>query len=256
MAFGWTSVQPSVDLTDATTTVLEDDPTNWPETFYISGFAYERFDVPSAGSTSRIWDWRPRRAWLKRQGLYDAGPFEQAARVFRQHGYAYAAEQILIAQRADARRAPGGRRTVVGRTLDAAYGWVLGYGYRPGRVLWLLALLLALVSATLYLPAAQATLRTADERGDVYGTTGLLTSDPSVGPDPCGDGHVRCFQPVLYAVDTVVPLVSLEQRSTWYPNPHAPWGTALEWWLNIATVVGWLLSSIFLLSFARMARSA
>jgi hypothetical protein len=256
MAFGWHAVTPSIDLTDATTTVLEDDPKKWPAEFYISGFSYQRFDAPGVGTTSGIWDWRPRRAWLKKQVVYDAGPYEQAARVFRQHGYAYPAEQILIAQRADARRAPGSRRTVVGRTLDAAYGWVLGYGYRPGRVLWLLAMLLTLVSATLYLPAAQATMRASDERGDVYGTTGLLTPDPAVAGDVCGDGHVRCFQPVLYAIDTVVPLVSLDQRSTWYPNPHSPWGTALQWWLNIATVVGWLLSSIFLLSFARMARSA
>jgi hypothetical protein len=256
MAFGWHAVEPSIDLTDAMTTVLEDDPKNWPAEYYISGFTYQRFDQPATGSTSGIWDWRPRRAWLKGQRIYDAGPFEQAARVFRQHGYPFAAEQILIAQRADARRATGSRRTPIGRMVDLVYGRVLGYGYRPSRVLWLLALLLALVSATLYLPAAQATMRTSDERGDVYATTGLITADPSVTGDVCGDGHVRCFQPVLYAIDTVVPLVSLDQRSTWYPNPHAPWGTALQWWLNIATVVGWLLSSIFLLSFARMARSA
>ena len=32
MALGWTSVAPSVDFTDAATTVLEDDPANWPAT--------------------------------------------------------------------------------------------------------------------------------------------------------------------------------------------------------------------------------
>jgi hypothetical protein len=52
-----------------------------------------------------------------------------------------------------------------------------------------------------------------------------------------------------------MPLVSLEQRSTWYPSPDAPWGETMEWWLNLATVAGWVLSSIFLLSIARMART-
>jgi hypothetical protein len=67
---------------------------------------------------------------------------------------------------------------------------------------------------------------------------------------------VRCFDPVLYAIDTVVPLVALDQRSTWYPNVHAPYGRAVEWWLNLSTIFGWLLSSIFLLSFTRLARTA
>ena len=104
----------------------------------------------------------------------------------------------------------------------------MGYGYRPSRVLWLLAALLVLVAASLELPASQATLRATNGNGDVYVTSGLLTT--SAGPtaqntrqqgtslpaDPCGDGEVRCFSPVLYAIDTVVPLITLDQRSTWY----------------------------------------
>jgi hypothetical protein len=52
-----------------------------------------------------------------------------------------------------------------------------------------------------------------------------------------------------------MPLVTLDQRDTWYPNSEAPFGRFMEWWLNMAAVAGWLLSSIFLLSFARVARS-
>ncbi len=69
-------------------------------------------------------------------------------------------------------------------------------------------------------------------------------------------GQVRCFSPVLYTIDTVVPLVSLEQRSTWYPDPHAPGGSFMEWWLNAATLLGWVLSSIFVLSLTRLARAS
>ena len=66
---------------------------------------------------------------------------------------------------------------------------------------------------------------------------------------------MRCFSPVLYAIDTVVPLISLDQRATWYPDPQAPGGQFLVWWLNLATLLGWLLSSIFVLSLARLSRS-
>jgi hypothetical protein len=73
-------------------------------------------------------------------------------------------------------------------------------------------------------------------------------------PDVCGDGQVRCFNPLFYAIDTVIPLITLGQRTTWYANPNAPWGQALEWWLHTATLIGWLLTSILLLSFTRLAR--
>jgi len=66
---------------------------------------------------------------------------------------------------------------------------------------------------------------------------------------------VRCFSPALYAIDTVIPLISLDQRSTWYPDPHLPGGELMLLWLNLATLLGWLLSSIFVLSLAKLSRN-
>lgn len=187
--------------------------------------------------------------------------------MFRQHGYTSEAEQILIAQRRHARRVSRSSATWPRRAVDAIYA-TIGYGYRPARVLWLLAALLVLVAASLELPASQAALRATNGNGDVYATTGLLTT--SVGgaassstagvssprADACGDGEVRCFSPALYAIDTVIPLISLDQRSAWYPDPHVHSGELMLWWLNLATLLGWLLSSIFALSLARLSRSS
>jgi hypothetical protein len=126
-------------------------------------------------------------------------------------------------------------------------------------VLWILTALTVLVGASLHLPAATAVLRAADPSGTVYGIHGPLPGQTpptatSPAPDACGDGAVRCFNPQFYAVDVVIPLVSLGQRSTWYPDEKQPGGTALNWWLTLATLLGWLLSSIFVLSFTRLAR--
>jgi hypothetical protein len=193
---------------------------------------------------------------------YDAGPYEQAARVFRQHGYTAGAEEILIAQRKHARQAITGQRTLLRRVRDTAYSATLGYGYRPGRVLWLLALLLVLVAGSLEIPAARSAMRATTSAGTVYSLQGPIPGAGStvftgVPPhsDACGDGQVRCFSAVLYAIDTVLPLVSLDQRSIWYPDPHVRGGAFMKWWLNVATLLGWLLSSIFVLSLARLARS-
>jgi hypothetical protein len=258
MDLGWAAITPAINVTDATTTVLHDDPSNWPERIYIAGFTYERFDSPRGDAADpKIWDWQRRLAWLRKQRPgYDASPYEQAARVFRQHGYTHGAEQLLIRQRSDARRAERQIRSRVMSMIDWIYDWTVGYGYRPGRVLWLLVTLLALVTATLALPGVQQTMRASDQ-GVVFTTNGPLDAGgPAAGRDPCGGGQVRCFNPLLYAVDTVVPLVALDQRATWHPDRYITGGQVVEWWLNLATLAGWLLSSIFLLSFARLARNA
>jgi hypothetical protein len=256
MDLGWAAITPAINVTDAVTTVLQDDPSNWPERIYIAGFTYERFDAPRGdGARGRIWDWQRRLDWLRQQPEYDAGPYEQAARVFRQHGYAHGAEQLLMKQRSDARRAEGRTRARVRSVIDWVFDWTVGYGYRPGRVLWLLVALLTLVTLTLAVPGVQRTMRASDE-GVVFTIQGPLNvDDPAADIDPCGGGRVRCFNPMLYAVDTVVPLIALEQRATWYPDRYVAGGRAVEWWLNLATMAGWLLSSIFLLSFARLARN-
>jgi hypothetical protein len=263
---GWAAVSPSVDFTDLTTSSLADDPVTWPERFTIAGMTYDRLERPEGAPPGTAWDQAARTRWLGRQATFDSGPYEQAAKVFRQHGYAREAERILIAR---SRHARGVRRPAARwpeRAGGAVYA-VIGYGYRPERVLWMLAGLLILTAATLTLPAAQATLRASNGNGQVYSTAGPLPAQATAGPpgtlsrgapaaDSCGDGQVRCFSPVLYAIDTVVPLISLDQRATWYPDPHARYGELMLWWLNLGTVLGWLLSSIFVLSLARFSRSS
>ncbi len=263
------TISAGVDFTNATTTFLVDDPGNWPTSFTISGFTYDRFDQPRGGTASPAWDHAARCAWLSRQAAYDAGPYEQAARVFRRHGYTSGARAILIAQRRHARRAISGRWALPRRALDAAFSVTVSYGYRPVRVLWLLAILVILVTGTLLLPGPQMAMR-ATSSSTVYtpqgairtpGVASTTTGDPGTTTptqattDACGGGQVVCFNPLLYAIDTVIPLVSLDQRSTWHPDARAPDGTFLQWWLNTATVLGWLLSSIFVLSLANLARS-
>jgi len=168
-----------VDFSDTTTTVLADDPASWPPCFAIAGLTYERFGHPLRGRLRELWDYKATCAWLGRQASFESGPYEQAARVFREHGHLSEAEQILMAQRRHAAR------------VDRS------------NAIW----------------------------------------------------PRRAVSPVLYAIDTVVPLISLNQRSSWYPDTHVRYGEFVLWWLNLATLLGWLLSSIFVLSLARLSRS-
>ena len=205
MDLGWKSVSPSVDFTNSRTSFLADNPGRWPARFVVVGFTYDRFEQPQGNSARRPWDHVARSAWLSRQAAYDAGPYEQAARVFREHGYTAGAEEILIAQRKHARRAITGRGAPLRRALDVAYAATVGYGFRPRRVLWLLAALLILVTVSLVIPTAQAAMRATTSAGAVYSTRGPEpaaetghAATPATVPrsDACGDGQVRCFNPV------------------------------------------------------------
>ena len=86
-------------------------------------------------------------------------------------------------------------------------------------------------------------MRTTDENNNVYRPEGPVvpiiaanesasSSDLPDGAEQCGNGRVRCFSPTFYAIDTVIPLVDLHQRSTWHPDRATPYGRHYEWGLN------------------------
>ena len=133
---------------------------SWPMTQTPGHRGTSSWVSPTTGSSSPRasarwpWDHAARAAWLNRQAIYDAGPYEQAARVFREHGYTAGAEAILIAQRRHARRViagpAGGTRAAPWTGPNQRHGRPTATG--PRRVLWLLAILLILVIASLEAP--------------------------------------------------------------------------------------------------------
>lgn len=283
---GWKDLSPGIDLTGCTTSTIIDDPEKWPPRYFISGLAYERFGHLQGSPPESVWDSQKRLAWLDGQTNFDRGPYEQAARIYRQHGFQAEAESFLIAQRSRARRhalntdSQSRLRRMLRNLREAFYGLSAGYGFRPTRALW--AIVALLIAVVIGVNAGRAEFRATDPRGNVYAPNGRLvtvTDVPaaadgrtpttidkhkgdfaSIAPDAaatdiCGDGQVRCFNALFYTVDTVVPLISFNQRSTWYPETRTATGFALEIFLNIATILGWVFSSVFALSFTRFARN-
>jgi hypothetical protein len=240
----WT-VHGPVDLTGATTTVLSDHPDGWGDAYRIGGLTYDRFGA----ETGTAVDTTARIDWLLRQTRLDASSFEQLATYYRRRGQTVDAEHVLIARNRAlrVRRAEsGGWRNRVRNGLDRVWDLSVGYGYRAGRAGGLLLLLVVTTAAALSLPAATGTMRTTDEDNTVFSPQGPLGS-PEAPSGACGGGRVRCFQPVFYALDTVVPLIDLHQRSTWRPDRAASYGRHYEWGLNIAVLLGWASSSALVL---------
>jgi len=53
-----------------------------------------------------------------------------------------------------------------------------------------------------------------------------------------------CFYPAGYAVDTLIPIISVYQAAYWGPDGHAPWGWAWVAGTWIATGLGWALATL------------
>lgn len=253
LGLGWTIVAGSVDLTDTQTTFLADRPgEDWPPQAFLSGFSYRRYDAPDNEGGPGAWDADTRIRWLAGLRPFDPGSWGQVARVLQDNGDHGGAEKVLIARARQIRRQRGGLRHRPLRLLaDLVLDLFAGYGHRPLRALGVLFLLIGVVGAVLAVPTNEGRMRAA-AGGVVYSPTTRL--DPSPGPARCGDGTVRCFNPWFYAVDTVVPVLDLKQRSTWHLDT-ADGGWWLDLLLNICTMLGWTASTVFLLTFTRLGRA-
>ena len=162
-------------------------------------------------------DAKQRLEWLGRDpDGYAPQPYQQLADVYRRSGDDEAARQVLIAKQ---RR----RQEDLGwpaKWWSWFLGLTVGYGYR----LWLAGVWLIVLAVTGSLLFGEVFDAVANGSGDLT---------PAKAAD-----QVAPFQPVLYTVDVLLPVVSLAGQETgWNANGAAQWVTA------IGTLAGWLLST-------------
>jgi hypothetical protein len=74
MFLRWSQIKPSALFDGASTSVLWDDPTNWPPRLSVAGFEYERF-WRDRDSEPSLWNETKRIEWLAKQNPLDAGPY-------------------------------------------------------------------------------------------------------------------------------------------------------------------------------------
>jgi hypothetical protein len=190
-------VQGAIDVRYARVEVLRDDPAGWPPGSLLEGFTYETIENPGAGGD--------RLGWLAGVDGYQPQPYEQLAAVYRRLGQDADARTVQLARQ---RR----RRRTLPRWL-AVWGYVqdgtVGYGYRPQRaVLWLAGLLLVGVIA--------------------FGAH---------HPPPLKPGEAPPFNPVLYTLDLLLPIIGFGQEGAFGPR-------GWQQWLAAAFIAaGWILAT-------------
>jgi hypothetical protein len=195
-----------VDLTHAHVDVLADDPTSWPSGIRLRGFVYDALDEHSTISAGRRL-----KDWLSRDSEgYVPQPFEQLAAVYRKGGRDDDARKVIIAKQ----RRRRSTLTLPGRLWNLLLYWTIGYGYRTWQAgLWLLGFLL--VSWVVFAEAYPAHMTATKAPGQA----------------------LPHFQPFVYALDTLLPVVDLDQQANWIPQGLA------QWWAWVSILAGWLLTT-------------
>jgi hypothetical protein len=192
-----------VDLRYANVGLLRDRPSALPDTMHLDGLRYERLWDVEQDDVGTAHD---RLQWLRLdKSRYVPQAYEQLAGMYRNLGRDADARTVLLAkQRHGCRlRSPAGR--IWGTLQDIA----VGYGYRPGRAIgWLAAMLLI---GSIYFGVSRPNAATMMDTPD--------------------------FNPVVYTLDLLLPLVSFGQESAFYPH-------GLQAWIAYGFIcVGWILAT-------------
>jgi hypothetical protein len=251
-----------ISLAGAQVARLADQIERWPAYLNLDGFRYDLIAADSTiGPAARI-------AWLDKNLVHNPDlpfspkPWEQLAKVLRAGGHEAEARRIAIAKedrlRKDSRIRTGKTardhiRGPVARPAHWVFGLLARYGYAPFRLVSILALLW-IVSSVFFWFAA--------ERGVFAPSNPLVFQNPQLAhcsPDSIESERVAAkaladrrdepfaaanwylcpqlpaeyttFQPFLYALDLLLPLVELQQDRDWAPMICTP--------LSVATSSSW-----------------
>ncbi len=178
--------------------------------------------------------WRERRRELekvRRNRPPSPQPYRQLAKVLRSQGHAGEARKVLLAGE-DVRRKLATPSAMM-RALLLFFRWTVGCGHRMRyAIAWLLFFVLLGFLA----------LSSGADAGLMVPSNPRVYMDASwaVGGVPA---EYPRFDPLVYSLDSFVPLVDLHQEAYWLPRSDGGRGSALCWYLRCHIVCGWLLTA-------------
>ena len=197
----------SVVLSVARVGTLCDDLESWNGAgggLWLDGLIYDRL----AGGAPT--DSAARLAWLDLQFAphlgedFRPGPWEQLVRVLREMGHPDEARAIAVEKQNRLRRV--GQLPRGTHSFHWLYGALVGYGYRPMRLL--------AVTGAVWLFCAIAYWWAANP-GPLGASTHLVGPPASEGKVPTG--HYANFVPLIYSADVLLPVVDLGYKDEWRP---------------------------------------
>ena len=249
----------------------EDKPAKRPDT-KLDNFTYQGFNNLPSKADGKFWI-----DWLKVQPEEHLGnnfrpkPWAQLAGVLESMGYDGEAKKVLVERewmltRFMARHDPEDSTSSIfsfswARVLwRRIWGWTIDFGYQPLKALWFLTLVILIGFGIFYWASLQ---------GIMAPTHPLIFKEARVGGSidkVCARNWVwfeeeKCstqmpteyseFASFFYSADVALPIINLRQQEDWSPrvvdhNGKRIWsGYAVRLWEWLATVLGWVLSLMF-----------
>ena len=205
------------------------------------------------------------REFFRIRNHFRPQPFEMAVSVLRATGFEATARRIALFKQRRRRRARG-EFSWVGRLAHWAFGFAVGYGYRPGRALALL-LALWLAGAALSLEAYRRggmapgdpqvllseTWAQAVAKARVDRSAGLAWDADRGVPPPsmrfaaAAPSYPR-FDALAYSADVMLPFVEFGQERAWAPDSTTAIGRTLHYHRFAHAALGLLLSALLIAS--------
>ncbi|MFC5181246.1 translocation/assembly module TamB domain-containing protein [Actinomadura harenae] len=192
------AVEGRVVLDGARIGVLRDLPEKWPENLSMDGLVYETLQ-PALTARERL-DWVERAPQDQRSQACD-----QLAQMYVHLGRQPQAQRILYERERGQRRF----KPLIARAWSLVQDVTVGYGYRPWRAAAWVAFFL------------------------VIGTTVFSLDHPA----PLKKDEAPHFNPFVYTLDLMLPLVTLGQKYAFNPKGAA------QWFSYVLVAVGWILVS-------------
>jgi hypothetical protein len=264
-----TKVEGGINLSAAKVGSLVDGMGCWAAGGHVlDGLQYERI-VGQTDPALRI-------GWLHKQQAehlddeFKPQPWEQLIKVHREMGHPYEAAEIAMAKQR-ALRAAGKINGFMRKPLHWLYGQLAGYGHRPiwtvrwMAVVWLLSAFFFQVGAEYgYVGPGTPLLNSPALSKEIDATCGHRFETRA---DPAKQIWTRCaampaeyttFQPLLYSLDLILPLVDLQQERDWAPIVEAapgqnmPYGVFLRWLMWFEILFGWMASLVLVAVLGRL----
>lgn len=279
------SLQGALDLTATTIGSIEDDHASWPDTgdLLLNRCRYGAFTGGPVDATSRL-DWLERQNPARWGEDFWPQPYEQLATVFREMGHDEDSRTVLIAKERSQRRARRARAgNPVWRAMLAVNDGILGITVRYGRqpliaflwliLFWALGVIIfghaerngafkpnipvVLRSTEWTMCAIEQTERQFMPSAEQY----------AVGRAKKGQTQLACFRdqpesasypefnPWMYSLDTLLPVLEIGQKAYWRPDPSKPTGPFALNYFYVQAMVGWALSLLAVAGFSGLVKS-
>jgi hypothetical protein len=229
-------VEGGIDLRSAKVGKLLDDPGSWPQrgALYLDGFVYGRLDgrSPHNAATRLKWlDLQPREFRARPQ------PFTQLFRVFSDMGLEREAERISRERQ---------RRQIISQLAEKWWmtpwllmkwlvlGLLMGFGYRPQRLLAVAGIVWIAMALLYGVAAAQGIF--APSNPVIYLNEAYAGCRPQNGGNwvKCDIPELTDFNAVHYSLDVLMAPLDLEMEHDWSPT-HRSMSLSLPWLGHVQT---------------------